>query len=56
VQYVANIYRYYLTYRMVAMQALAREEARKAAGIGAAVGAEGQQFTAAGTAVGATAR
>jgi membrane-bound lytic murein transglycosylase MltF len=37
VQYVANIYRYYLTYRMVAMQALEREEARKAAGIGAAV-------------------
>jgi membrane-bound lytic murein transglycosylase MltF len=31
VQYVANIYRYYLTYRMVAMQELVREEAREAA-------------------------
>jgi membrane-bound lytic murein transglycosylase MltF len=35
VQYVANIYRYYLTYRMIVMQTLEREEARKAAGIGA---------------------
>ena len=35
VQYVANIYRYYLTYRMVAMQELVREEAREAAGISA---------------------
>lgn len=33
VQYVANIYRYYLTYRMVAMQELVRKEAREAAGI-----------------------
>jgi membrane-bound lytic murein transglycosylase MltF len=35
VQYVANIYRYYLTYRMVAMQELIRREAREAAGISA---------------------
>lgn len=35
VQYVANIYRYYLTYRMVAMQELEHEAARKAAGISA---------------------
>ena len=33
VQYVANVYRYYLTYRMVAMQELVRKEAREAAGI-----------------------
>lgn len=33
VQYVSNIYRYYLTYRMVAKQELQRAEARRAAGI-----------------------
>jgi membrane-bound lytic murein transglycosylase MltF len=36
VQYVANIYRYYLTYRMIAMQELVREEAREAVGISGA--------------------
>jgi membrane-bound lytic murein transglycosylase MltF len=35
VQYVANIYRYYLTYRMIAMQELIREEARAEVGISA---------------------
>ncbi|WOJ92275.1 lytic transglycosylase F [Congregibacter variabilis] len=33
VQYVSNIYRYYLTYRMVAKQELKRAEARRAIGI-----------------------
>jgi membrane-bound lytic murein transglycosylase MltF len=33
VQYVANIFRYYLSYRMVAMQELQRSEARQAAGM-----------------------
>jgi membrane-bound lytic murein transglycosylase MltF len=33
VQYVSNIYRYYLTYRLVAKQELARAEARRALGI-----------------------
>ncbi|MFK8041014.1 transglycosylase SLT domain-containing protein [Congregibacter sp.] len=33
VQYVSNIFRYYLTYRMVAKQELKRVEARRAAGI-----------------------
>ncbi|WP_439100996.1 transglycosylase SLT domain-containing protein [Congregibacter sp.] len=33
VQYVSNIFRYYLTYRMVAKQELQRAEARRAAGI-----------------------
>ena len=33
VQYVANIYKYYLSYRMVAMQELNRLEAREDAGI-----------------------
>lgn len=33
VQYVSNIYRYYLTYRMVANQELKHEAARKAVGI-----------------------
>lgn len=33
VQYVANIYKYYLSYRMVAMQTLKRQAAREAAGI-----------------------
>ncbi|WP_439105604.1 transglycosylase SLT domain-containing protein [Congregibacter sp.] len=37
VQYVSNIYRYYLTYRMVAKQELARAEARRAAGISEAL-------------------
>lgn len=36
VQYVANIFRYYLSYRMVAMQELLRIEARRALGIGEA--------------------
>jgi len=36
VQYVANIFRYYLSYRMVAMQELIRAEAREAAGLQAA--------------------
>ena len=36
VQYVANVYRYYLTYRMVAMQELVRAEAREDAGISGA--------------------
>ena len=35
VQYVANIFKYYLSYRMVAMQALKRQAAREAAGIDA---------------------
>lgn len=35
VQYVANIFRYYLSYRMVAMQELIRAEAREAVGISA---------------------
>lgn len=38
VQYVANIYRYYLTYRMVAMQELIRSRAREAVGISASPG------------------
>jgi membrane-bound lytic murein transglycosylase MltF len=33
VQYVSNIYRYYLTYRMVAKQELQHEAARRAAGV-----------------------
>ena len=33
VQYVANIFKYYLSYRMVTMQALKRQAAREAAGI-----------------------
>ncbi|MDP5054186.1 MAG: lytic transglycosylase F [Congregibacter sp.] len=33
VQYVSNIYRYYLTYRLVAKQELKHEEARRALGI-----------------------
>jgi membrane-bound lytic murein transglycosylase MltF len=33
VQYVSNIFRYYLTYRMVAKQELKRAEARRAIGI-----------------------
>ena len=33
VQYVSNIYRYYLTYRMVAEQELEHAAARRAAGI-----------------------
>jgi membrane-bound lytic murein transglycosylase MltF len=36
VQYVSNIYRYYLTYRMIAMQELVHAEAREAAGISGA--------------------
>ncbi|MEP6389533.1 MAG: transglycosylase SLT domain-containing protein [Halioglobus sp.] len=35
VQYVANIFKYYLSYRMVAMQALKRQAAREAVGIDA---------------------
>lgn len=35
VQYVANIYRYYLTYRMIAMQELLHEQARAEIGINA---------------------
>lgn len=35
VQYVANIYRYYLTYRMIAMQELLHEQAREEVGISA---------------------
>jgi len=35
VQYVANIFKYYLSYRMVAMQALKHQAAREAAGIDA---------------------
>ncbi len=33
VQYVANIYKYYVAYRLSARQVLLREEARKGAGI-----------------------
>jgi hypothetical protein len=33
VQYVANIFKYYLSYRMVAMQTLKRQAAREAVGI-----------------------
>jgi membrane-bound lytic murein transglycosylase MltF len=33
VQYVSNVYRYYTTYRMIAMQEMVHVEARKAAGI-----------------------
>ena len=38
VQYVTNIYRYYLTYRMIAAQELKRRSARAAAGLGAGSG------------------
>jgi membrane-bound lytic murein transglycosylase MltF len=38
VQYVSNIFRYYLTYRMTAAQQLKREAARRAAGISDAPG------------------
>jgi len=34
VQYVSNIFRYYLTYRMIAKQELKRAEARRAVGMG----------------------